>query len=52
MVLNSLQDNGAGFRYDTNKIKIIDREGNVFDFDLKTKKEVAQDILETVKRKF
>ncbi|GAB2632518.1 bifunctional phosphopantothenoylcysteine decarboxylase/phosphopantothenate--cysteine ligase CoaBC [Emticicia sediminis] len=51
VVLNSLQDNGAGFRYDTNKIKIIDREGNVFDFDLKTKKEVAQDILETVKRK-
>lgn len=52
VVLNSLQDNGAGFRYDTNKIKIIDRQGNVFDFDLKTKKEVAQDILETVKRKF
>lgn len=51
VVLNSLQDNGAGFRYDTNKIKIIDREGNVHDFDLKTKKEVAQDILETVKRK-
>ncbi|MFY7910230.1 MAG: bifunctional phosphopantothenoylcysteine decarboxylase/phosphopantothenate--cysteine ligase CoaBC [Emticicia sp.] len=51
VVLNSLQDSGAGFRYDTNKIKIIDREGNVFDFDLKTKKEVAQDILETVKRK-
>lgn len=51
VVLNSLQDNGAGFRYDTNKIKIIDREGNVYDFDLKTKKEVAQDILDTVKRK-
>lgn len=51
VVLNSLQDSGAGFRYDTNKIKIIDREGSVFDFDLKTKKEVAQDILETVKRK-
>lgn len=51
VVLNSLQDNGAGFRYDTNKIKIIDRAGNVYDFDLKTKKEVAQDILETVKRK-
>lgn len=48
VVLNSLQDSGAGFRYDTNKIKIIDRAGNVFDFELKTKKEVAQDILETI----
>jgi phosphopantothenoylcysteine decarboxylase / phosphopantothenate---cysteine ligase len=48
VVLNSLQDSGAGFRYDTNKIKIIDRAGNVYDFDLKTKKEVAQDILETI----
>ena len=48
IVLNSLQDSGAGFRYDTNKIKIIDRSGNVYDFDLKTKKEVAQDILETI----
>lgn len=48
IVLNSLQDSGAGFRYDTNKIKIIDRTGNVYDFDLKTKKEVAQDILETI----
>lgn len=50
VVLNSLQDSGAGFRYDTNKIKIIDRAGNVYDFDLKTKKEVAQDILETIER--
>lgn len=48
IVLNSLQDSGAGFRYDTNKIKIIDRAGNVYDFDLKSKKEVAQDILETI----
>jgi phosphopantothenoylcysteine decarboxylase/phosphopantothenate--cysteine ligase len=52
IVLNSLQDIGAGFRYDTNKIKIIDREGNFYDFDLKTKKEVAQDILSTIKHYF
>jgi len=52
IVLNSLQDSGAGFRYDTNKIKIIDREGKIYDFDLKTKKEVAQDILATIKHKF
>ncbi|CAH0997543.1 Cysteine/Cysteine sulfinic acid decarboxylase [Emticicia aquatica] len=48
VVLNSLQDSGAGFRYDTNKIKIIDRAGNIYDFDLKTKTEVAQDILNTI----
>ncbi len=48
IVLNSLQDKGAGFRYDTNKIKIIDRAGNVYDFELKTKTEVAQDILGTI----
>ncbi len=48
IVLNSLQDKGAGFRYDTNKIKIIDRAGKIYDFDLKSKTEVAQDILETI----
>lgn len=52
IVLNSLQDIGAGFRYDTNKIKIINQEGKIYDFDLKTKKEVAQDILTTIKHKF
>lgn len=51
VVLNSLQDKGAGFRYDTNKVKIIDREGIIYDFDLKTKKEVAQDILNLVVEK-
>ncbi|WP_435353832.1 bifunctional phosphopantothenoylcysteine decarboxylase/phosphopantothenate--cysteine ligase CoaBC [Emticicia sp. SJ17W-69] len=48
IVLNSLQDSGAGFRYDTNKIKIINRAGKVYNFELKTKKEVAMDILETI----
>ncbi len=48
VVLNSLQDSGAGFRHDTNKIKIIDRTGKVYDFELKSKKEVALDILETI----
>ncbi|AFK01877.1 phosphopantothenoylcysteine decarboxylase/phosphopantothenate/cysteine ligase [Emticicia oligotrophica DSM 17448] len=51
VVLNSLQDSGAGFRYDTNKIKIIDREGNIYDFELKSKKEVAQDIIATILQK-
>lgn len=45
IVLNSMRDQGAGFQTDTNKITIIDRGGNVVKFDLKSKKEVAQDIL-------
>ncbi|MFD2520770.1 bifunctional phosphopantothenoylcysteine decarboxylase/phosphopantothenate--cysteine ligase CoaBC [Emticicia soli] len=51
IVLNSLQDKGAGFRYDTNKIKILDKEGNQYDFDLKPKQEVAEDILNIVLEK-
>lgn len=46
IVLNSLNDKGAGFQHDTNKISIIDKHGSRTDFDLKTKKEVAHDIIE------
>lgn len=45
IVLNSLNDNGAGFGHDTNKISIINREHQVKDFELKSKKEVAKDIV-------
>lgn len=45
IVLNSMRDEGAGFKNDTNKITIIDKAGNVTKFDLKTKAEVAKDIL-------
>lgn len=44
IVLNSLKDSGAGFRHNTNKISIIDRQGRV-DYPLKSKQEVAQDIV-------
>ena len=44
IVLNSLNDAGAGFRHDTNKISIIDRKGRE-DYPLKPKQEVAQDII-------
>ena len=44
IVLNSLNDKGAGFRHDTNKITIIDKE-NIIEFPLKSKKEVATDII-------
>ncbi len=48
IVLNSLQESGAGFRYDTNKVKIISRNGKIHDFELKSKKEVAVDLLEII----
>jgi len=44
IVLNSLNDAGAGFKTDTNKITIIDRELNKTSYDLKTKDEAAADI--------
>ncbi len=44
IVLNSMQDKGAGFATDTNKVTIIDRSGNTHEFSLKSKEEVAKDI--------
>ncbi len=45
IVLNSLNDVGAGFNYDTNKITIIDKNKNIEEYDLKTKAEAAHDIV-------
>ncbi|HTF18092.1 MAG TPA: bifunctional phosphopantothenoylcysteine decarboxylase/phosphopantothenate--cysteine ligase CoaBC [Chryseolinea sp.] len=45
IVLNSLQDKGAGFGHDTNKVTIIDRNEQVTTFELKDKREVASDII-------
>ncbi len=45
IVLNSLNDPGAGFQVDTNKITIIDKNNNIQKFELKTKAEVATDIV-------
>ena len=45
IVLNSLNDKGAGFRCDTNKITIIDRQATT-PYPLKEKKEVACDIID------
>lgn len=50
IVLNSLQDAGAGFRYDTNKIQVFHKDGHSMQYPLKSKIEVARDILrETLK---
>lgn len=50
IVLNSMQDKGAGFKTDTNKITIISRDGAVEDFPLKSKELVAMDILDNMER--
>ncbi|MFM8742727.1 MAG: phosphopantothenoylcysteine decarboxylase, partial [Cytophagales bacterium] len=48
IVLNSLNDAGAGFGYDTNKISIISKTGEEQKFSLKSKKEVAKDIVDII----
>jgi phosphopantothenoylcysteine decarboxylase/phosphopantothenate--cysteine ligase len=48
IVLNSLQDEGAGFQTDTNKITILNKEGVAKAFPLKTKQEVAADIIDLI----
>lgn len=47
VILNSLQDAGAGFKHDTNKISIIEPE-KVTSFSLKAKTAVAHDIVQTI----
>jgi len=48
IVLNSLRTKGAGFGHDTNKITIIDRAGEQTEFKLKSKAEVANDIVQKI----
>jgi phosphopantothenoylcysteine decarboxylase/phosphopantothenate--cysteine ligase len=51
IVLNSLQDEGAGFATDTNKITFIDNAMNEQSFELKSKVEVAKDIMNEIIKK-
>ncbi|MFH4968801.1 bifunctional phosphopantothenoylcysteine decarboxylase/phosphopantothenate--cysteine ligase CoaBC [Gaetbulibacter sp. M240] len=48
IVLNSLNDPGAGFKSDTNKITLIDKAKLIQSFELKSKSEVARDILNKI----
>ncbi len=48
IVLNSLQDKGAGFKKETNKVTIIDKSEKISEFGLKSKTEVAQDIFNEI----
>lgn len=45
IVLNSLNDKDAGFGFDTNKISIIDDQNKIIRYDLKSKQDVAVDIV-------
>ncbi len=47
IVLNSLNDVGAGFSVDTNKVTIMSKDGYKTTFNLKSKREVAKDIINT-----
>lgn len=51
IVLNSLNDKGAGFKQPTNKITIIDKELNSYRYELKSKSEVAADIFNVILKK-
>ena len=48
IVLNSLNDKGAGFSYDSNKITIIEKDNKIEEFELKHKREVAKDIISKI----
>ena len=48
IVLNSLNDKGAGFKLDTNKITLISKDNKIATFKVKTKKKVANDILQHI----
>ncbi len=48
IVLNSLRDKGAGFKGDTNKVTLLDKDNKVTPFEVKSKANVATDILEHI----
>lgn len=50
IILNSLNDKGAGFNYDTNKITFIDSNNNVKKFPLKSKQNIAKDIAKEIEK--
>ena len=45
IVLNSLNDKGAGFQFDTNQISIVDKHNNIEKTELKSKTDIAKDIV-------
>lgn len=51
IILNSLRDSGAGFGSDTNKVTFIDKNSEITPFELKTKAEVARDLLHEIHKR-
>ena len=52
IVLNTMNEAGVGFKTKTNKINIITKDDKVFDYELKPKNEVAQDVLNAIYQLF
>ncbi|MEQ8909585.1 MAG: bifunctional phosphopantothenoylcysteine decarboxylase/phosphopantothenate--cysteine ligase CoaBC [Vicingaceae bacterium] len=52
IVLNSLQDKGAGFSHDTNKVTFIDKDNNKVAFELKEKQQVAKDLFSELEKRW
>ena len=52
LILNSLNDNGAGFGTDTNRITIFDEDNKSHRYELKSKQKVAEDILNLIEEKW
>ena len=48
IVMNSLNDEGAGFGYDTNKITIFEKDGQELAYERKPKQQVAKDIVDRI----
>jgi phosphopantothenoylcysteine decarboxylase / phosphopantothenate---cysteine ligase len=52
IVLNSLNDPGAGFGVDTNKVTIFEKEGTEIQYEQKSKQQVAKDIVDRIVNRF
>jgi len=50
IVLNSLKDKGAGFKHDSNKVTMVHKNNKITKFELRSKTEVAKDIVEEIKK--
>lgn len=48
MVLNSLRDQGAGFGHDSNKVTIFEKNGKEWNYEQKSKQQVAKDIVDRI----
>jgi phosphopantothenoylcysteine decarboxylase/phosphopantothenate--cysteine ligase len=48
IIVNTIDQNGQGFGYDTNKISIVDKDNKIYNFELKQKKELAEDIYNVI----